>query len=83
MRDDIYAVYEDICEMGIEHGDYRPQNVLRAAQCPPGFPSLRCPEHNCEHQWRIIDFHIARKTGCQPSILIYGPQSQLLNKFKV
>ncbi|KAH8101339.1 hypothetical protein DFH11DRAFT_1736502 [Phellopilus nigrolimitatus] len=77
LRDDIHAVYEDICEMGIEHGDCRPQNILRAANCPPGFPSIKCPRHGCEHQWRIIDFHIGRKTNIIPSFLLDGYGSDL------
>ncbi|KAH8110962.1 hypothetical protein DFH11DRAFT_729715 [Phellopilus nigrolimitatus] len=81
-RDDIYALYEDICEMGVAHLDCRPQNILRAACSPPGLPSVKCPRHECEHQWRIIDFHIACKSNVSFSMLMMNPTDDLANMFK-
>ncbi|KAH8110961.1 hypothetical protein DFH11DRAFT_1618065 [Phellopilus nigrolimitatus] len=78
IRDDVQAIYEDICEMGIHHGDYRPHNILRAANCVPGFPSVKCPRHGYEHQWRIIDFHIAHKVNLLPSNLMNPVKTKLL-----
>jgi hypothetical protein len=45
---------------GVEHMDIRWRNILEA---PDTHDGLVCPTHRHKHQWRVVDFDRARKTG--------------------
>ncbi|KIM41468.1 hypothetical protein M413DRAFT_445466 [Hebeloma cylindrosporum] len=62
-RSDIWAIFSDLAQLGIEQPDMRYSNILVAplAASPTTLPGNTCPYHNCVHKYRIIDFDRARK----------------------
>ncbi|GJJ14382.1 hypothetical protein Clacol_008646 [Clathrus columnatus] len=70
IKSDVYEIYDDIGKLGIEHIDFRWSNILSVTEDSDHPPSkLICPNHGHAHQWRIIDFHLARKTNATPEYL--------------
>ncbi|GJJ09749.1 hypothetical protein Clacol_003973 [Clathrus columnatus] len=64
IRDDIFEVYNDLSRLGIEHLDIRWSNILSVIQDPDYESSgIVCPNHGRVHQWRVVDFDLARKTN--------------------
>ena len=63
-RADILDLFKEISSLGISNSaDVRYANVLRAPTSPPGLPSLVSPFTLRRHDWRIIDFEMAEKSG--------------------
>ncbi|GJJ15366.1 hypothetical protein Clacol_009642 [Clathrus columnatus] len=63
IESDVYEIYNDLSRLGIEHMDVRWSNILSVLQDPNGQSlGVVCPNHGHTHQWRIIDFDVARKT---------------------
>ncbi|KII84862.1 hypothetical protein PLICRDRAFT_344255 [Plicaturopsis crispa FD-325 SS-3] len=64
-REDMYDMYSDMAELGINHNDIRWQNFLRAPASPPGLPSLPSPYKHRTYAWRAIDFDNSEKNDYQ------------------
>ncbi|GJJ09985.1 hypothetical protein Clacol_004211 [Clathrus columnatus] len=64
IKDDVHEIYNDLSRLGIEHLDIRWSNILSVIQDPDDESSgTVCPNHGHAHQWRVIDFDVARKTN--------------------
>ena len=50
-RKDVEEILDDLSRSYVAHEDLRPVNLVRA---PAG--TTRCSQHQCVHQWNIIDF---------------------------
>jgi len=57
-RRDVRALYDDLSDAGILHGDIRIQNVLHNRKLK-GVSDPICPRHGRAHRWRIVDFSLA------------------------
>ena len=55
--------------LGIDHDDLRYQNICRAPSGPGSLPSLPSPWTGVTFDWRVIDFHSAKKTNYGYTIL--------------
>ena len=55
--------------LGIDHDDLRYQNICRAPSGPGSLPSLPSPWTGVTFDWRVINFHSAKKTNYGYTIL--------------
>lgn len=77
-RPDIYEIYNDLGQVGIEQMHKRWRNILAA---PPTHDSLVNPYHGHKHQWRIVDFDRMRKSSFRLSAIDTTQNSQLPTVF--
>ncbi|PPR03404.1 hypothetical protein CVT24_012529 [Panaeolus cyanescens] len=61
-RNDLWAVFNDMSRLGIEQPDMRYSNILYAPSSDKDSIGEVCPNHDCVHKYRVIDFDRARKT---------------------
>ncbi|GJJ09964.1 hypothetical protein Clacol_004189 [Clathrus columnatus] len=62
IKPDVYEIYDDLGLLSIEHMDIRWRNILKVLPGQELFSSV-CPNHGHVHQWRAVDFDLARKTN--------------------
>ncbi|TFY78842.1 hypothetical protein EWM64_g5171 [Hericium alpestre] len=66
-KKDILDLYLDIAQFSIEDDwQGRRQNILRAADVPPGLPGSPSPNTKKIHKWRLVDFTAPHKTNLKP-----------------
>lgn len=70
-RGDIWNIFEDMAQLGIQQMDLRHSNLLFAPDFPSALPSNICSYHNRTHQYRVIDFDSARKVNFTSEQLYY------------
>ncbi|KAI1785427.1 hypothetical protein LXA43DRAFT_846294, partial [Ganoderma leucocontextum] len=59
LQRDLKDMHEELVHLGVEYGDWRASNVLKAPQVPPGLPGVASSKHNRAYQLRLIDFEDA------------------------
>ncbi|KAH9910560.1 uncharacterized protein B0H18DRAFT_1068006, partial [Fomitopsis serialis] len=71
LREDLYDMYKDLCELGIYHHDLRHENVLCVDEDSglEGLPSLASPRTGRVYGFRIIDLETAEQTNVRPDRL--------------
>ncbi|CAL1698791.1 unnamed protein product [Somion occarium] len=66
-RKEIFGLYHDIAELGIDHVDIRWQNILSVGNSPSALPSLPSPFTGRTFKWRLVDFDRSYKTNRTPA----------------
>ncbi|KAH9934235.1 uncharacterized protein B0H18DRAFT_1187967 [Fomitopsis serialis] len=67
LREDLYGMYNELCELGIYHRDLRPKNVLWVDERLEGLPSLASPRSGRVYGFRIIDLESVVQTNMSTS----------------
>lgn len=82
-RNDAYAAYNALAELGIEHCDVRLGNILKTLDDSPiTLPGIPLPTDGRVLKCRIIDFELSRKTTGHTDLLrkdLYDPLNYLMD----